>query len=192
MAMGRRRKQVRQEGLRTPTAALPLGASHPFYHRLNQILDEKKFDEYVEDLRQRFYAAEVGRPGIGAGIYFRLLMGGYFEGIDSERGIFSFPHLHPACGGLSNAPPEIRRLDDLRGDCSMRFRCGMKIQVSPRAARSAFRTNVATRFHSSMRGSGRSLCTSGAYSDQSVPVSQMLTSGRRGLQDSKVAASVVG
>jgi transposase len=87
MAMGRRRKRVRQEGLWTPTAALPVSASHPFYQRLNQILDEKKFDEYVEALCADFYAGEVGRPGLAPGIYFRLLMVGYFEGIDSERGI---------------------------------------------------------------------------------------------------------
>src|SRR6266852_275559 len=85
--MGRRKRRVRQEGLWTPTAALPVGASHPFYQRLNQILDDKKFDEYVEDLCQEFYAGEVGRPGLSPGIYFRLLMVGYFEGIDSERGI---------------------------------------------------------------------------------------------------------
>ena len=87
MAMGRRRKRVRQEELWTPTAALPVGASHPFYPRLNQILDEKRFDEYVETICERFYAGEVGRPGLAPGIYFRLLMVGYFEGIDSERGI---------------------------------------------------------------------------------------------------------
>src|SRR6202163_155846 len=87
MAMGRRKKRVRQEGLWTPTAALPVGASHPFYQRLNQILDEKKFDEYVETICGGFYAGEVGRPGLSPGIYFRLLMVGYFEGIDSERGI---------------------------------------------------------------------------------------------------------
>jgi transposase len=87
MAMGRRRKRVRQEGLWTPTAALPVGASHPFYQRLNQILDDKKFDEYVEAICEDFYAGEVGRPGLSPGIYFRLLMVGYFEGIDSERGI---------------------------------------------------------------------------------------------------------
>ena len=85
--MGRRKKRVRQEGLWTPTAALPVGASHPFYQRLNQILDEKKFDEYVETICEGFYAGEVGRPGLSPGIYFRLLMVGYFEGIDSERGI---------------------------------------------------------------------------------------------------------
>ncbi len=87
MAMGRRKKRVRQEGLWTPTAALPVSASHPFYQRLNQILDEKKFDEYVEAICGQFYADEVGRPGLSPGIYFRLLMVGYFEGIDSERGI---------------------------------------------------------------------------------------------------------
>jgi transposase len=87
MAMGRRKKRIRQEELWTPTAALPMGASHPFYKRLNQILDEKKFDEYVEAICERFYADEVGRPGLAPGIYFRLLMVGYFEGIDSERGI---------------------------------------------------------------------------------------------------------
>jgi transposase len=87
MAIGRRKKRVRQEGLWTPTAALPVGGSHPFYQRLNQILDEKKFDEYVEALCEPFYAGEEGRPGLSPGIYFRLLMVGYFEGIDSERGI---------------------------------------------------------------------------------------------------------
>src|SRR6202050_5483707 len=87
MAMGRRKKRVRQGGLWTPTAALPVSASHPFYQRLNQILDEKKFDEYVEAICEDFYAGEVGRPGLSPGIYFRLLMVGYFEGIDSERGI---------------------------------------------------------------------------------------------------------
>jgi transposase len=87
MAMGRRRKRVRQEGLWTPTAALPVSAGHPFYQRLNQILDAQKFDEYVEAICEEFYADEVGRPGLSPGIYFRLLMVGYFEGIDSERGI---------------------------------------------------------------------------------------------------------
>lgn len=87
MAMGRRKKRVRQEGLWIPATVLPVGASHPFYQRLNQILDEKKFDEYVEAICEQFYADEVGRPGMAPGIYFRLLMVGYFEGIDSERGI---------------------------------------------------------------------------------------------------------
>jgi len=77
---------VRHEGW-TPTAALPVGASHPFYERLNKILEEKKFDQYVESICEEFYAGEVARPGLSPGIYFRLLMAGYFEGIDSGRGI---------------------------------------------------------------------------------------------------------
>jgi transposase len=87
MAMGRRRARMRQEGLWTPTASLPVAASHPFYERLNRVLDEKHFDEFVEALCAPFYAETMGRPGLAPGIYFRLLMVGYFEGIDSERGI---------------------------------------------------------------------------------------------------------
>ena len=87
MAMGRRKKRIRQEQLWTPTAALPVSASHPFYQKLNQILDERRFDEFVEALCERFYAETMGRPGLAPGIYFRLLMVGYFEGIDAERGI---------------------------------------------------------------------------------------------------------
>src|SRR4051794_2764616 len=87
MAMGRRRKRIRQEQLWTPTDSLPVSASHPFYQKLNQLLDERRFDEVVERLCEQFYAERMGRPGLAPGIYFRLLMVGYFEGIDSERGI---------------------------------------------------------------------------------------------------------
>jgi transposase len=87
MAMGRRRKRIRQEQLWTRTDALPASASHPFYQKLNQLLDESHFDEVVEMMCERFYAETMGRPSLGPGIYFRLLMVGYFEGIDSERGI---------------------------------------------------------------------------------------------------------
>jgi transposase len=54
---------------------------------MNRVLDEKKFDDFAEGLCERFYATTMGRPGLAPGIYFRLLMVGYFEGIDSERGI---------------------------------------------------------------------------------------------------------
>src|SRR5205823_14229435 len=87
MAMGRRRKRIRQEQLWTPTDALPVSAGHPFYQKLNQLLDERHFDEVVERMCERFYAEMMGRPGLAPGIYFRLLVVGYFEGIDSERGI---------------------------------------------------------------------------------------------------------
>ena len=69
------------------TQDLPRSAAHPFYRRLNQILDEVHFDGYVETLCQRFYADELGRPGLPPDRYFRLLLLGYFEGLDSERGI---------------------------------------------------------------------------------------------------------
>ena len=69
------------------TQDLPHSAAHPFYTRLNQILDKADFDGYVETLCQRFYADDVGRPGLPPGRYFRMLLLGYFEGLDSERAI---------------------------------------------------------------------------------------------------------
>lgn len=69
------------------TTHLPTAASHPFYRRLNEILREHGFDDFVEAECARFYAATRGRPGLRPGIYFRLLLIGYFEGIDAERGI---------------------------------------------------------------------------------------------------------
>ena len=69
------------------TASLTRPASHPFYERLSWLLEECGFDEFVEQLCKPFYAATLGRPGVAPGIYFRMLLVGYFEGIDSERGI---------------------------------------------------------------------------------------------------------
>ena len=65
---------------------LPRTAGQPFYARLNQILDQHDFDAYIEGLCQQFYADE-GRPGLPPGRYFRLLLIGYFEGLDAERAI---------------------------------------------------------------------------------------------------------
>jgi transposase len=87
MAMGTRQQRQRQEELWVATAALASPASHPFYERLNRLLDECQFDDFVENLCKPFYAETLGRPGVAPGMYFRLLMVGYFEGIDSERGI---------------------------------------------------------------------------------------------------------
>ena len=85
MAMGTRRDH--QEELWIPTCTFARPASHPFYERLNRLMAEHDFDRFVEGKCQRFYAATMGRPGLVPGIYFRLLLVGYFEGIDSERGI---------------------------------------------------------------------------------------------------------
>jgi transposase len=86
MAMGKRRRRAKQASMWVATDDLPRTAAHPFYTRLNQILDEHHFDEYVEGLCQRFYADD-GRPGLAPGRYFRLLLIGYFEGLDAERAI---------------------------------------------------------------------------------------------------------
>ena len=86
MAMGRRARE-RQGTMWVTTESLARGPGHPFYARLNQVLAEAGFDTYAEGLCARFYAADVGRPGVAPGVYFRMLLLGYFEGIDSERGI---------------------------------------------------------------------------------------------------------
>ncbi len=85
MAMGTR--QDEQAPLWIATSALPTGPGHPFYTRLTGVLDAAGFDRYVEDACRRFYAPRMGRPGLAPGRYFRLLLVGYFEGLDSERGI---------------------------------------------------------------------------------------------------------
>jgi transposase len=64
---------------------LPRSAAHPFYRRLNRVLDEAQFDAFVEGACVTFYAPVMGRPSLAPGRYFRLLLLGYFEGLDSER-----------------------------------------------------------------------------------------------------------
>ena len=86
MAMGKR-KIEKQEPLFIVATELPRTPAHPFYRKLNQILAKKGFDPFVEELCQKFYADTLGRPSLAPGRYFRLLLLGYFEGIDSERGI---------------------------------------------------------------------------------------------------------
>ena len=86
--MGKRRRET-QESLFIATDRLPKAPGHPFYERLNQLLAEAGFDNWIENRCQQFYAAErsAGRPSIPPGLYFRMLLVGYFEGIDSQRGI---------------------------------------------------------------------------------------------------------
>jgi transposase len=86
MALGKRRQQREQE-LFIPTTAMPRSPGHPFYQRLNRLLAKAGFDEHVEELCQPHYADVRGRPSIPPGVYFRMLLVGYFEGIDSQRGI---------------------------------------------------------------------------------------------------------
>jgi len=69
------------------TTELPKSPGHIFYRKLNQLLAEAGFDKIVETLCQDHYARHQGRPGIPPGVYFRMLLVGYFEGITSQRGI---------------------------------------------------------------------------------------------------------
>jgi transposase len=87
MAMGRRKDRARTPGLWIATNELPRTGGHPFYQRLNQILEAHEFDAFVETQCAPFYAEKLGRPSLTPGLYVRLLLIGYFEGIDSERGI---------------------------------------------------------------------------------------------------------
>jgi transposase len=85
MAMGKSREE--QEQLFATHQDLRASGGHPFYEALNRVLKKNSFDRFVEDLCQPFYAKKMGRPGVAPGVYFRCLLLGYFEGIDSERGI---------------------------------------------------------------------------------------------------------
>lgn len=85
MALGKRKQEEQLAWV--ATTDLPTSPGHPFYQKLNRLLGEAKFDEYVEGLCRPYYAANLGRPRIPPGVYFRMLFVGYFEGLDSQRGI---------------------------------------------------------------------------------------------------------
>jgi transposase len=87
MSMGKRKRRARQASMWVATQDLPRSASHPFYRRLNRVLDEAQIDAFVEGACATFYADVMGRPSLAPGRYFRLLLLGYFEGLDSERAI---------------------------------------------------------------------------------------------------------
>jgi transposase len=86
MAMGTRKKRERQESL-WYGSELPTAPGHPFYRRLNEVLEKADFDRFCEKSCAGFYHAKIGRPSLAPGLYFRIMMIGFFEGIDSERGI---------------------------------------------------------------------------------------------------------
>jgi transposase len=86
MAMGTKRARQKQEALfyASEQAEAP---GHPFYQRLNAVLNQAEFDKFCERQCRGFYHSKLGRPSLPPGVYFRLLLIGFFEGIDSERGI---------------------------------------------------------------------------------------------------------
>jgi len=87
MAMGTRKQREKQEGIWIAHTELAAAPGHPFYQKLNELLEAERFDEFVESRCAKFYAARYGRPSLTPGIYFRSLLIGYFEGIGAERGI---------------------------------------------------------------------------------------------------------
>ncbi len=84
--MGTRKKRERQESL-WYGGELPTAPGHPFYSGLNALLEKADFDCFCEKSCAGFYHAKLGRPSLAPGLYFRIMMIGFFEGIDSERGI---------------------------------------------------------------------------------------------------------
>ena len=87
MAMGTRKRRERQQQLWVAASDIVQTPANAFYDRLNQILDQHNFDRHLEQLCRRYYQGPFGRPSITPGAYFRMLLIGFFEGLDSERGI---------------------------------------------------------------------------------------------------------
>jgi transposase len=85
MALGKRKSE--QQEAWVATTELPRSPGHPFYKELNRLLAEDGFDVWLEKLCAPYYHATQGRPSIPPGIYFRMILVGYFEGLSSQRGI---------------------------------------------------------------------------------------------------------
>src|SRR6266404_2167609 len=85
MALGKRTSKP--QNFTVSVKDLPPSPAHPFYEKLNGLLSAAGFDPFVEDLCRPYYADRIGRPGLPPGIYFRMLLVGYFEGLDSQRAI---------------------------------------------------------------------------------------------------------
>ncbi len=85
MALGKRRDE--QQEMWVATTNLPKSQGHVFYRKLNQLLAEEHFDRTVEEMCGPYYHSSLGRPSIPPGVYFRMLLVGYFEGLGTQRGI---------------------------------------------------------------------------------------------------------
>ena len=86
--MAMKRRDTEQQGeMWIATNRIAASPGHPFYERLKGLFAREGFDRFAEDQCRTFYHESLGRPSIPPGVYFRMLLIGYFEGIDSERGI---------------------------------------------------------------------------------------------------------
>src|SRR5450759_1012394 len=85
MAMGR--CEAEQKSMWVASQELARSPGHPFYDKLNEVLEAGGFDRFVETVCAPHYAHEQGRPSIAPGVYFRMLFIGYFEGLGAQRAI---------------------------------------------------------------------------------------------------------
>jgi len=85
MALGKRKTE--RQAAWVSTTELPKSPGHPFYKKLNKLLADAGFDAWLEELCAAYYAATMGRDSIPPGVYFRMILIGYFEGLPSQRGI---------------------------------------------------------------------------------------------------------
>src|SRR5713101_3010075 len=116
MAMGTRKQREKQEDIWIAHTELAAAPGHPFYQRLNELLEAERFDEFVEKRCAKFYAAKYGRPSLTPGIYFRALLIGYFEGIGRSAGLPGGWRIRWRCGALwasRSTSSRTRRLIDL-------------------------------------------------------------------------------
>ncbi len=150
MAMGRRRKGWQREMFVAASKIRALG--NPFYRALNRLLDEHDFDEFAEEICREFYAEKRGRPSIRTdsldppGVYFRMLMVGYLEGIGSERGIAwrcaDSISLREFLGyGLTKNPPEHSSLSKTRKRLSVEAHAAVFGRVLELVQSSGLRTD---------------------------------------------------
>jgi transposase len=87
MGMGCKKDREKQQDLWIASSEIVTTPGHVFYERLNTVLKAEKFDQRMEAICRKYYKSSSGRPSITPGTYFRMLLLGYFEGLDSERGI---------------------------------------------------------------------------------------------------------
>jgi transposase len=151
MGMNTRQSQQYQDQLWVPTVDMARSPGHPFYQRLNARLDGKSFDTFVEGRCRNFYATRMGRPSLVPGVHFRSLLIGYFEGIDSERGIAwrladslalrEFVH-----SGITEQTPDHSTLSRTRRLIRSTGRSGVNDQESGHGVAPKFGAGLANRF----------------------------------------------
>ena len=85
MALGKRKHE--QQSAWVATTELPKSPGHPFYKKLNKLAGRGRLRRVAGTLCAPYYSAKTGRDSIPPGVYFRMILIGYFEGISSQRGI---------------------------------------------------------------------------------------------------------